>query len=282
MNVTSLKKQTSQRTEEQLRRASAEVTRRIALQFGTDIDMWLGCGFPKSGTVWLCQLMSSYLGVPYPRNYRLPIAMSSVIHSHWRYDQRFPTTAYITRDGRDVMVSMYFYYVRALTLDKSPGRKKDIAALFHTLYGPGFDPNDSRANMARFVENELANPRATHGVTWHEHIAEWWGRPQVHHTTYEALLEDTAEEFGRLMSEVTGEPADSVRVASAVDRYAFRSSTGRSQGDEDRTSFQRKGIAGDWRNHFDREAAEAFDSIAGEALVTLGYESDRNWVHEVS
>lgn len=281
MKIGHLQKHASQRAEEQLRRASAEATRHIARRYGDDLDMRLGCGFPKSGTVWLCQLMGTYLGVPYPRNYRLPIAMSSVIHSHWPYDERFPTAAYISRDGRDVMVSMYFYYTRALTLDKSPQRKKDIGDLFHRLYGPNFDPADSRTNMARFIEHELASPRATHGVTWHEHIADWWDRPRVHHTTYEALLEDTPKEFGRLMSDMVGEPCDTARVKAAVDRYAFRSSTGRGQGDEDRSSFLRKGVAGDWRNHFDREAAEAFDAIAGDALVMLGYESDRDWVAEV-
>lgn len=282
MTIEQLQKRATQHAEEQLRRASAEATRRIVRRYGDDLDMWLGCGFPKSGTVWLCQLMATYLGVPYPRNYRLPIAMSSVIHSHWPYDERFPTTAYISRDGRDVMVSMYFYYTRALTLDKSPQRKKNIGDLFHRLYGPTFDPADSRANMARFIEHELASPRATHGVTWHRHIADWWDRPGVHHTTYEALLKDTPAEFGRLMGDLTGEPCSADRVNAAVDRYAFRSATGRGQGDEDRTSFQRKGIAGDWRNHFDREAAQAFDAIAGDALVMLGYETDRDWVTEVS
>lgn len=282
MRSDALQKRVGQRVEEQLRRASAESTRRIALRYGDSMEMMLGSGFPKSGTVWLCQLMSTYLGVPYPRNYRLPIAMASVIHSHWPYDERFPPAAYISRDGRDVMVSMYFYYVRALTLDKSPRRKKSLREFFHQLYGSRFDPEDSRGNMARFIEHELAKPRATHGVTWHEHITDWWDRPRVHHTSYEALLKDTPGELSRLMGAITGETSDMGRVRAAVDRYAFRSSTGRGQGVEDRSSFLRKGVAGDWRNHFDRDAAEVFDGIAGDALVTLGYEDDRSWVTRVT
>ncbi|ACV06868.1 sulfotransferase domain-containing protein [Kytococcus sedentarius] len=274
-------RQLGKRTEEQLRRAAAEGTRRIALRFGDTLPMWLGCGFPKSGTVWLCQLMGTYLGVPYPRDYRLPIAMSSVIHSHWAYRPEFPTTAYIARDGRDVMVSTYFYYTRALTLDKSPRRKEQLTALFHRLYGPSFDPAASRENMATFVEHELSNPRATHGVTWPQHIADWWDRPQVHHTTYEALLADTTAEFSRLMTDLTGQEADPVKIQASVDRFAFASATGRKAGQEDTSSFQRKGIAGDWRNHFDRTAAEAFDAVAGDALITLGYERDHSWVETV-
>ena len=43
----------------------------------------------------------------------------------------------------------------------------------------------------------------------------------------------------------------------------------------------RKGVAGDWRNHFTPEAAHVFDSIAGELLVESGYEPDRSWVERV-
>ena len=53
--------------------------------------------------------------------------------------------------------------------------------------------------------------------------------------------------------------------------------TGRAPGAEDRGSFIRKGVAGDWVNHFTRETAELFDELAGDALVALGYESDRGW-----
>jgi hypothetical protein len=53
--------------------------------------------------------------------------------------------------------------------------------------------------------------------------------------------------------------------------------TGRAPGQEDRTNFIRKGVVGDWVNHFSREAAEVFDWLAGDTLVSLGYEPDRGW-----
>ncbi|SNC61728.1 Sulfotransferase domain-containing protein [Kytococcus aerolatus] len=281
MDIESLQRQAGQALDEQMRRASAESTRRIALRFGSSLPMWIGCGFPKSGTVWLCDLMATYLGVPYPKNYRLPIAMSSVIHAHWPYDPRMPTTAYIARDGRDITVSTYFYYLRALSLDKSPARKHQLRDLFQHLYGDSFDPSDTQRNMPVFVEHILSRPRATRGLTWSQHILDWADRPQVHTTTYEALLRDTTTELSRLMGEMTGEEADPVRVRCAVDRHSFATATGRGGGQEDRRSFQRKGQAGDWRNHYTRETAEVFDSLAGDALVAMGYEQDRSWVDEV-
>ncbi|MDP6875494.1 MAG: sulfotransferase domain-containing protein [Alphaproteobacteria bacterium] len=39
----------------------------------------------------------------------------------------------------------------------------------------------------------------------------------------------------------------------------------------------RKGIKGDWKNHFTPRVANRFKEIAGETLIKIGYESDMNW-----
>ncbi|MDP6691471.1 MAG: sulfotransferase domain-containing protein [Alphaproteobacteria bacterium] len=39
----------------------------------------------------------------------------------------------------------------------------------------------------------------------------------------------------------------------------------------------RKGIKGDWKNHFTPRVADRFKEIAGETLIKIGYESDMNW-----
>ncbi len=43
-------------------------------------------------------------------------------------------------------------------------------------------------------------------------------------------------------------------------------------------SFLRKGIAGDWRNYFNKEAREILHHYAGRELIRLGYEKDASWV----
>ena len=40
----------------------------------------------------------------------------------------------------------------------------------------------------------------------------------------------------------------------------------------------RKGIVGDWKNYFNKEAREIFNHYAGDQLIKLGYEKDRSWV----
>jgi hypothetical protein len=42
-------------------------------------------------------------------------------------------------------------------------------------------------------------------------------------------------------------------------------------------TFVRKGIAGDWKNHFDENHKAIFKRNAGEWLIKLGYEADLEW-----
>lgn len=273
----------AQLVDENLRRVSARLTKQIALRYGDRLPAWIGCGYPKSGTVWLCQLMASYLGVPYPQNYRTPIAMKSVLHAHWPYDKRMPPTGYIVRDGRDVMISFYFFHMQALTQQKNPTLRFRLSRTYERALGKGFDPNDSANNLPRFIELVMERGWATHGITWPDHVRQWTRHTPtpVGVVRYEDLLLDTSQALTDLMTEVTGEPGDPERAALAARRYEFGMGAGRARGTEDRASFQRKGIAGDWRNHFTRESAEIFDSYAGDVLVQLGYAADRNWYREL-
>jgi hypothetical protein len=50
-----------------------------------------------------------------------------------------------------------------------------------------------------------------------------------------------------------------------------RLSKGRKRGEEDPSSFFRKGVAGDWKHVFTQREREIFDREAGELLTRLGY-----------
>ena len=273
--------QNPSRVDETLRIVSARTTERIARRWGRYFPMWIGCGYPKSGTVWLCKLLSNYLGVPYPQNYRLPIAMSSVIHAHWGYHERLPPTAYIYRDGRDVMVSLYFHQMRELASRRNPGNAARTQERMQHLFGAGFDPNDVRGNLPRFIDHEFTEQRHGYG-TWSDHVVDWClpTRPNVAYVSYEALTREPESTFAELISTLTQSPASPEKVRLALEREDFSLVSGRARGSEDRSSFLRKGTAGAWRSHFDRAAAEVFDHHAGDALVTLGY-AEPGWSRTV-
>ena len=57
----------------------------------------------------------------------------------------------------------------------------------------------------------------------------------------------------------------------------FRKGSSRKRGQEDATSRSRKGVVGDWENDFTGEDKMAFKAIAGDLLITLGYEKSNDW-----
>jgi hypothetical protein len=94
---------------------------------------------------------------------------------------------------------------------------------------------------------------------------------------YEDLLERPHEEVGRLLGFLGVDKKDSV-VEHCVGSASFEKlSRGRERGQEDPTSFYRKGVAGDWKNHFTEEDRRVFKEEAGELLIRLGYEEDLDW-----
>ena len=61
-------------------------------------------------------------------------------------------------------------------------------------------------------------------------------------------------------------------IDECVSKESFEAlSDGRTPGQEDRTSFFRKGLNGEWREHFDIEMAKRAWRVAGEQLSDLGY-----------
>ena len=54
-------------------------------------------------------------------------------------------------------------------------------------------------------------------------------------------------------------------------------SKGRAPGEERKDSHFRKGVAGDWKNHFKSQHKEKFIDIYGDTLQKLGYEKSNDW-----
>jgi hypothetical protein len=71
-------------------------------------------------------------------------------------------------------------------------------------------------------------------------------------------------------------PASVLTEALARNAFAAKAN-GRSVGTEDSGSHYRKGVSGDWMNHFDQGHREYFKARYGQLLVKLGYEADQSW-----
>lgn len=67
-------------------------------------------------------------------------------------------------------------------------------------------------------------------------------------------------------------------VPAIVDRHRFsQKAGGRERGVEDAHNHYRKGVAGDWRNHFEPVHVEYFKRNYNDLLLRLGYETDPRW-----
>ena len=244
---------------EKLAKAS---TRWIALRWGHTFPFYYVSEHPKSGGTWLARMIADYLQLPFPQFTLLPLAFRCVIQNHWRYDPRLSRVFYLYRDGRDVMVSFYFDRIRIARHSDRPGAQMQRAT-YERLFGKAYDPDDIVRHLPRFIEHEFAHPGRGTPLNWRDHVEEWHrakGRDDLAFLSYEQLREDCAGTLGR----------------------ALERQTGRRPGAADISQHIRKGVVGDWRNHFSREAAELFDRLAGAALVELGYEADRAWVDRYS
>lgn len=94
---------------------------------------------------------------------------------------------------------------------------------------------------------------------------------------YENLVGAPEREMERLLS-FLGAAADESAVGGCVEAASFeRLSRGRTRGEEDTTSFFRKGVVGDWKNVFTEADKRVFEREAGGLLVGLGYEKGGNW-----
>jgi hypothetical protein len=67
---------------------------------------------PKSGGTWVSQMISEYLNIPNPRG-RMPPRCRCVLHGHYLYVAGANDTIVMWRDGRDMVVSHYYYHLRA-------------------------------------------------------------------------------------------------------------------------------------------------------------------------
>jgi hypothetical protein len=164
------------------------------------------------------------------------------VHNVERIRELFPGAKLIViyRDGRDVVTSDRFF-------TQDYGKKP-------------FNFGDAVQAWKRDMEAHLAGAE----------------RHPVFACGYEALLADGAE-TSKALFRFLGLRHDGSLIADLLERSSFRFYAGRERGQEDRKRFYRKGVAGDWKNHFSPEDKALFKEIGGEMLVRLGYEQDLSW-----
>jgi hypothetical protein len=165
----------------------------------------------------------------------------------------------VIRDLRDTLVSGYFSIRYSHPTDMS-----HVAELRAEL-----ETRSVEDGLIFLFDGFLDLCAAVQG-TWMES-----GDPMLR---YEDLLVEDVGLLELVLLEHCGLPVTREEFRRSVEEHRFEKlSGGRRLGQEDRSSHFRKGVPGDWRNHFTPKVSDAFKARFADVLIYAGYERNRDW-----
>ena len=237
------------------------------------LPLYIVTEYPKSGGSWLCSMLSEYIEIPFPRN-RRPNITSSIMHGHMSYSPLMKNVTCLFRDGRDVMVSLYYH----MLFENDKNSPVLVTRTRNALNFSNFD--DIKANLSDFIEyvhNNESKSLSPFKFTWGEFVKDWTGK-KANMVKYEDLIEDCYGTMTTLLVNITNNSVDEDRLKVIIQKYSFENQTKRKPGQEDVKSFIRKGQPGDWKEKFNRESAKTFNKYYGREMQELGYTENDSWI----
>ena len=250
----------------------------IGVMRGKSIPMYFVVEFPRSGGKWIGKMIAEYLGIDMPKGNLLPVMRKSVIHGHYT-NVNIPNVIYVVRDGRDAVVSMAFKdlnrYLKGSNWDKDFIRNRYPSVASATV-----SDKTMATVLPQYISEWFARPTGTK-VSWPNHVTKWLSKasgnewPMV--VLYEDMLENPVQELARIIKHISHNEADINRLTDICEKHSFFNQTGRKSGDALSHAERRKGIAGDWKNYFNKEAGRIFADGANSTLLQLGYEKEEDW-----
>jgi len=225
-------------------------------------------GFPSSGTNWLCNLVSCYFGVPVfePWMRLTPTLAPHVFHLHRFIDTPAARarTLYITRDGRDALVSRY------MKLSPNPNDDRPLRA-FEATSGITYDKTEARAQLPAFIEWYFNESRFS-AMNWADHVRRARAL-DLALLKFEDLKLTPLDTLEPVFERVSGQRIDRARLSDVVDQMDFVKLRA-----PETAHHMRKSQVGEWQALYTREAREIFADYAQDALEEIGYETGRDWV----
>ncbi|XP_013882985.1 sulfotransferase family cytosolic 2B member 1 [Austrofundulus limnaeus] len=234
--------------------------------------------YPKSGTVWMQEILPLVLNggdltpiktivnwdrVPWLETTRLAqivdqLASPRGLVSHFPYNLMPPSfhtskakVIYVMRNPKDVFVSSYH---------------------FHQITSFVDDPGTFDEFMEKFLEGRVMNGK------WTDHIKSWKRAElgdRILFITYEEMVQDLPASI-KLMSDFLGNNLSEEVIQKIAEQCSFKTMKSNPMSnfslvpkkymDIEKAPFLRKGIAGDWKNHFNSEQLARFTSVLRKEL----------------
>lgn len=219
--------------------------------------------YPKSGVTWLLRLVCDLLeGIHQdtpqmePLSYGHPVTSDWIVQkAHYPYwEHAIPhlkgkIVVVTQRDPRDIVVSAMHYRGTS-----------DLDLAISVMTAP-------KRSYAKWVESWLAPAQLK--------------VKKLIITRYERLHSQPYTELkgivNHLFDKSLATPSDK-RIQEAVERQSFENMR---KTYNDGGHFMRKGIVGDWKNHFNREQAKRFNVHFGQFMLEQGYVDNLEWWKDV-
>ena len=219
-------------------------------------------GYPRSGNTWLGYLLSYILNAKYeefnaPKNSKPTLQKevlkliegklshrsryNSVVKTHERYSfnadkvnlESFDKTILIVRDPRDVAVSLYYYTYSNLPIALAKPENL-ISKKFWFI----------KKYLWRKIVYKVARE-------WPLHTASWRTYEGTKLVKYEYLYQNPTKTLRQICQFLEYSPQSGL-LKKALQLFTFKQlSGGRKKGEEYQSGFFRKGVIGDYKNHFD-------------------------------
>lgn len=216
-------------------------------------------GTPRCGTMWVTKIVSMLLGEKSRDQRKLFHRLKQKIkpairirHFHegiiedYKNDQQI---IFIYRDIRDAIVSGYHYIGNNL----NPG----------TMYS-------NIANFKKLPKEEALRKHIIMYMKYRLPVMEYWLKLKAKNLLI-IKYEDLLENRGFWINEInrkTGIMASERLVKNVINETSFSAmSGGRKSGKENEKSHQRRGVSGDWQNHFNNKHVEMFRQMGGEDFL---------------
>ena len=210
-------------------------------------------GYVRSGNSWIGRLLSDLLNCPWQEFSGAPILFYGSHHNGKFVIRKRHTTerlpglsVFIYRDPRDVCNSWCFY-----------GGHPDMSYTIEEMNKSESQLLDHYGNYEEFVRSHRESPKKSTVSLRYE---------DLHETPFPSLR--------KMVKSLTGTALTDDYIRESYERQRFENVL---QKYPDYDHSMRKGIVGDWKNHFRRDDGRLFQEYFGRLMLDQGYIEDGDW-----